>query len=52
MNLEHKFGDSQSTMEVAQNAANGIDAKEVYMKLLDIYDEDENLKVAEEVSAV
>merc|ERR1711957_27539 len=49
MNLEHKFGDSQSTMEVAQNAANGIDAKEVYMKLLDIYDEDENLKVAEEV---
>merc|ERR1712166_1719196 len=38
-----------STMEVAQNAANGIDAKEVYMKLLDIYDEDENLKVAEEV---
>jgi hypothetical protein len=52
MNLEHKFGDRHSTMEVAQNAAHGIDAKQVYLKLLDIYDEDEDLKTAEEVSCM
>lgn len=49
MNLEHKFGDLKGVLDVAQKAANNMDAKEVYMRLLNIYDGDPDPKVADEV---
>eukprot|EP00658_Telonema_sp_P-2_P005377 TRINITY_DN12009_c0_g1_i7.p1 TRINITY_DN12009_c0_g1~~TRINITY_DN12009_c0_g1_i7.p1 ORF type:complete len:1771 (-),score=448.79 TRINITY_DN12009_c0_g1_i7:212-5524(-) len=49
MNLEHKYGDLSDTLQVTQNASNNLDAKEVYMKLLEIYDSDPSSKTADEV---